>query len=340
MQEVGATSSHVAEPATEIHKTAKETVSVEQGQPLRAAEPHQCVLRVKTQRQRVILEFTHSLLSSWCAACVYGKAADDLHRRRRDSDLEDALFERTEMAAVTEPRDVTEYLVRVSGDRLDVWRFGVCSLKGQSETAASTLHDIVDTTRRAKNNTTRYSNDSLGCEEVEKQETCFHFPHVESRTTNATATDVLYGRLHNAQSTLRSTRHSSSGRTRTTAVKSGNSPTGFWFRSVAQTSKLEEQRTEAHLLGKLNRANEQLIVIKGLTRSAGAGRKQVREETWNLGSAKAASSRIPGPNANTDIDTSVARQEYITNQALDEHGCTTRYTRGDGDTEAHCRNTR
>ena len=50
MQEDGATSStDVAEPATdstEVDKTSKESVSVEQGQLLRAAEPDQCVLKV------------------------------------------------------------------------------------------------------------------------------------------------------------------------------------------------------------------------------------------------------------------------------------------------------
>ena len=73
VQEVGAASSDVAEPATdttEIYKTAKETVSDEQGQLLRAVEPDHGVLEVKAQRQRVILEFTHSLLSFWCPAGV------------------------------------------------------------------------------------------------------------------------------------------------------------------------------------------------------------------------------------------------------------------------------
>ena len=77
------------------------------------------------------------------------------------------------MTAVTEPKDVTEYLVRASCDRLDGLRFDVCRLKFQNETAAIALHDTVDTTRRAKTiprNTRRYSNDSLHhCEEVEKQ---------------------------------------------------------------------------------------------------------------------------------------------------------------------------
>ena len=181
VQEDGVTSStDAAEPATdstEIYKTANESVSVDQGQLLQAVEPDQGVLKVKTQRQIVILEFTHSLQSSWCTACVYGKAADDPHRRRQDSDLEDASFERTDIAAVTEPNDVTEYMVRVSCDRSDEWRFGVCCLKCQNETAEITLQNTVDTTRRVKTiprKTTRYSHDSLGhCEsnikEMEKQ---------------------------------------------------------------------------------------------------------------------------------------------------------------------------
>ena len=110
---------------------------------------------------------------------MYGKAADDIHRRRRDSDLEDGLFERTDMAAVTEPKDTTEYMARVSCGKLDEWRYGVCSLMFQNETAATTLHDTDDTTRRAKTiprNTTRYSHDSWGhCEEVEKQMRVFIF---------------------------------------------------------------------------------------------------------------------------------------------------------------------
>ena len=50
VQEVEATSSDVAETATdstEIYKTAKESVSVEQGQLLRAVEPDQGILKVK-----------------------------------------------------------------------------------------------------------------------------------------------------------------------------------------------------------------------------------------------------------------------------------------------------
>ena len=173
MQEVGATSSDVAEPATdstEIYKTTKESVSVEQGQLLRAAEPDQGVLKVKTQRPRYIVEFTHSLLG------VNGEAADDLHRRRQDSDLEDASSDRSDIAAetgidkvlvnhykgsvtaVTGPNEVSVFTVRVGHERFEMWRIGVCSLKGQNETAEITLLNTADRTRRVKTiprNTTR-----------------------------------------------------------------------------------------------------------------------------------------------------------------------------------------
>ena len=81
------------------------------------------------------------------------------------------------VAALEDPQDVTEYTVRVGCDRLDEWRSGVCSLKGQNETAEITLLNTVDTSRLVKTilrNTPRYSHDSFGhCEssikEVEKQ---------------------------------------------------------------------------------------------------------------------------------------------------------------------------
>ena len=78
IHEGGATSStDRAEPvtdSTEVDKTLKESVPAEQGQLPRAAEPHQGVIEVKTQRQRDTNEFTGSLLGA------YGEAADDLHR--------------------------------------------------------------------------------------------------------------------------------------------------------------------------------------------------------------------------------------------------------------------
>ena len=91
-------STDVAEPATdstEVDKTSKESVSAEQGQLLRAAEPDQCVLKVKTQRQRDTVEFTHSLLG------VNGKAAEDPRRRQdaRDSGLDVASLDHCDISA-------------------------------------------------------------------------------------------------------------------------------------------------------------------------------------------------------------------------------------------------
>ena len=72
-----------------------------------------------------------------------GEATDDLHRRRQDSDLEDASSDRTEnaaetrmdkvlvnhdhgsVAAMTRPDEVTVYTVRVGCERVEIWRFGV-----------------------------------------------------------------------------------------------------------------------------------------------------------------------------------------------------------------------
>ena len=112
----------------------------------------------KTRRQRDSVEFTHSLRD------VYGKAADDLHRRQQDPDLEDASLDRIEIAAearmdkvlvihnngavaVTGPIKVTEHTVRVCRDGLDEWRFGVCRIECQNERGESTLQNTVDQTR-------------------------------------------------------------------------------------------------------------------------------------------------------------------------------------------------
>ena len=120
--------------STEVYETTKE--SVEQGQLPRAAEPDQCVLKVKTQRESVAVGFTHSRRS------VYEKASDDLRWRRQDSDLEDASLDRTDVSAeagidkvlenhnngavaVTGPKEVTEVVVQVGCDWLDERRLGV-----------------------------------------------------------------------------------------------------------------------------------------------------------------------------------------------------------------------
>ena len=74
-----------------------------------------------------------------------------------------------------------------------------------------------------------------------------------------------------------------------------------WFHSIAKRSKLAEQWKDSHWVGKLKRADEQLLVIRGLTRSVIAGRKQVRDEQWNVGSVKAVLNRIQESEANTEI---------------------------------------
>ena len=65
-----------------------------------------------------------------------------------------------------------------------------------------------------------------------------------------------------------------------------------WFRSIAKQSKLAEQWKGAHWVGKLKQVDEHLLLIKGLTRSAGAGRRQDHVEKWNLGSVEAVLNHI------------------------------------------------
>ena len=60
-----------------------------------AAKPDQGELKMEIQRQKDTVESTRPLLG------VYAKDADDLHRRRQDSDLEDASLDRMEIATET-----------------------------------------------------------------------------------------------------------------------------------------------------------------------------------------------------------------------------------------------
>ena len=113
-------------------------------------------------------------------------------------------------------------------------------------------------------------------------------------------------------------------------MKSRNSPNGVG-------SAVAEQRKEAHWVGKLKRADEQLLVIRDLTRSARAGRRQARDEKWNLDSVKAVLSCIQDWEASTEIDTSADRQKYISNQALDKHRRAPLCTKSAWDTGAQCR---
>ena len=110
-----------------------------------------------------------------------------------------------------------------------------------------------------------------------------------------------------------------------------------WFRIIAKQAKLTEHWKDAHWVGKFKRADEQLLVIKGLTRSARAGRRQTRVERWNLGRVTAVLNRMREWKASTDIDTSVDRQKYITNQALNEDRRTPLRTRCARDAGTHCR---
>ena len=106
-----------------------------------------------TLRHRDIHELTHLPPVPWCLACVSGKAADDLHRRRqdaRDSGLDVASFDHCDIsaevgmfnkklkckvfvnhrsgavAALEGPKDVTEHMVRFVCNMLETWGFGVC----------------------------------------------------------------------------------------------------------------------------------------------------------------------------------------------------------------------
>ena len=110
-----------------------------------------------------------------------------------------------------------------------------------------------------------------------------------------------------------------------------------WFRIHAKQSKLAEKWKDAHWVGKSERSDEQLLVIRGLTRSARAGRRQARDEKWNLETVKAVLNRIQEWKASTEIDTSVDRQKYITNQALHKHRRAPFCTKCAWDTGAHCR---
>ena len=123
---------------------------------------------------------------------MYGEAADDLHRRRQDSDLEDASYDRTDIAAeagmdkvlvnhkhesvaaMTRPNEVTEYMVAIG------WMSGdlVCAVSSvkmrQQRSHCRTLLTGRDKSRQFHETHHGMSHDSLGhCEsaikEVEKQ---------------------------------------------------------------------------------------------------------------------------------------------------------------------------
>ena len=90
---------------------------------------------------------------------------------------------------------------------------------------------------------------------------CNDFPHVGSGP-QVWQRDMLHGRSHTTQSMRMGIRHSSSWWAKFFELS--------WFRSTAKQSKLAEQWKEAHLVGKLKRADEHLRVINSLTHSARA----------------------------------------------------------------------
>ena len=110
-----------------------------------------------------------------------------------------------------------------------------------------------------------------------------------------------------------------------------------WFHRIAKQSKPAEHWKDVHWVGKLKRADEHPLMIRSLTRSAGAGRRQARDGKWNLGSVQPVLNRKRELKTSMEIDTSVAGQKYITNQPLNEHRRTTLCTRCAWDTGAHCR---
>ena len=110
-------------------------------------------------------------------------------------------------------------------------------------------------------------------------------------------------------------------------MKLRNSLSLVGFAAFDKQSKLAEQSNDAHLVGKTKRDDEHLPVIRGLTRSVRAGRRQAQVERWNLGSAKVVWSRLRELKASIEIDTMVTGQKYITNHAVDEHRRTPLCTR-------------
>ena len=176
--------------AAEVGKKPNESVSVEQRQLLRAAEPDQCVLEVKAKpipemlTQRQICSRAHTITAGFLvfSMCVERKLmigiGDD-----RTSELEEASGDHVEIAdedgmvnsrlrfkvlmnqndgsvaAMEGPKDVTENMVRVVCGWLETWRFGECTLKCQNGTAEITSKNAVDRTRRVETslrNASRY----------------------------------------------------------------------------------------------------------------------------------------------------------------------------------------
>ena len=155
---------------TEADEMSKESVYVEQRQPLRSIEFDEWSLKERaksihetsTQRQQDIHELTHLLPSPWCSVCMSGEVADDHHWKRqdaKDSGLKVAPFDHCdilaevglfnmklkskvlvshrseELATVERPKDVIKNIVRVICNGLEIWTVDVCSFMCQKKMA-------------------------------------------------------------------------------------------------------------------------------------------------------------------------------------------------------------
>ena len=203
----------------------------------------------------------------------------------------------------------------------------------------------LDQTRRFKTiprNAPRYSHDGLGhwespVKEAEKQILVLIFHTLgadHSGDSDRRATGAV------TQCTVRAEEHMSffklmSKNYHGEAVKFAELS---WFCSIAKQSKLAEQWNDAHLVGKLKRDDEHLLVIRGLTRSARAGRRQAPSRKGGIWAASKQRGVVLWElKASTTNDTSVARQKYITNEASDEHRRAPICTRCAWDIRAQCR---
>ena len=179
-------------------------------------------------------------------------------------------------------------------------------LKGPKKTAEITLLNIVDRSRRVKKilrNTSRYSHDSLGhcgSQTGGATDTSIHF-HTLEQTTNATATTQCS--VNAEEQTLLFKWMSKDYHGEVTKFELSS------FHRIAKQSKLAEPWKDAHWVGKLKRPDEHLFVIRSLTRSARACRRQARVEKWNLGSVRTVLNRLWDSKASTEIDTSVERTQ-------------------------------
>ena len=160
----------------EAGKTSKESVSIEQGQPLRAAEPDQCALKVRTkpipetptQRERDIHELTNlpPVFIVPSNVCWEGQLTILIGEDRIRESLDWMLLHSITLTFSAEvgvakefkvlvsysngsivpmegPKDVTEYMVPFVCDMLETWGSGVCILKCQNDPAEIALQNAV-----------------------------------------------------------------------------------------------------------------------------------------------------------------------------------------------------